>query len=122
MKRAHRSLPVWNAAIDVVPAVYPLTANFPRDEQYGLAAQMRRAAISIPSNIAEGAARSGTKELLHYLSMAAASVSELDTPLEIAARLGYLSDGDLGIAGRLDDLGEQIVRIRSRLTRPRIDR
>ncbi len=117
MKRKHRELPVCQAAMDLVPAIYRLTATFPPEERFGLAAQMRRAAVSIPSNIAEGAARSGSKELLHFLSMAAASVSELDTQVEIARRLGFVPNEDDVLGNRLDDLGEQIVRVRSGLVR-----
>ena len=103
--------------MELVPEIYRLTARFPREELFGLAAQMRRAAISIPSNIAEGAARTGSRELLHYLAMAAASASELDTQLEIAARLGYLKDGSGEVVARLDDVSEQIVRVVAQLRR-----
>lgn len=119
MERKHRDLPVWQAAVELVPLVYRMTAGFPREEVYGLAAQMRRAAVSVPSNIAEGAARSGPNELLHFLSMASASLSELDTHVEIARRLGYLKDDGDDMIARMDDLGGQLVRIRSRLRQRR---
>ena len=90
MKRNHRSLKAWQQAIDLVEHVYAETAKFPRDELFALTSQMRRAAVSVPANIAEGAARSGTKELVRFLSIASASLSELDTHVEIARRLGYL--------------------------------
>jgi len=92
MKRNHRTLRVWQEAVELVVQVHRNTRSFPREEIYGLTSQMRRAAVSVPSNIAEGFARSGTRELLHYLNMAAASLSELDTHVEIARRLEYLRD------------------------------
>lgn len=79
----------------LVEEVYRLSQEFPAREVYGLADQMRRAAISIPSNIAEGHTREHSKEYLQHLSMAQASLAELQTQLEIAARLKYLSANDL---------------------------
>ena len=92
MRRAHKDLRVWQSAITLVEDVYRLTSTFPRDEQFGLTSQMRRAAVSVPSNIAEGSARQSTKELLHFLSMAAGSLAELDTQLEIALRLNLCNN------------------------------
>jgi four helix bundle protein len=95
VKRNHRSLKAWQKAIELVEHMYAATASFPREELFGLASQMRRAAVSVPANIAEGAARSGTKELVRFLSIAEASLSELDTHVEIARRLGYLKNDQL---------------------------
>ncbi|HEV8261273.1 MAG TPA: four helix bundle protein [Burkholderiales bacterium] len=92
MKRNHRSLKAWQKAIELVERVYGETREFPKEELFGLTSQMRRAAVSVPANIAEGAARSGTKELVRFLSIAEASLSELDTHVEIARRLGYLKN------------------------------
>jgi len=72
--------------------IYALTSRFPKDESFGLSSQMRRAAVFVPSNIAEGAARNSTKELIHFLSIATGSLSELDTQLELTYRLGYSAD------------------------------
>lgn len=102
MRRAHRELRVWQRAMTLTEAVYRLTATFPREEQFGLSSQMRRAALSVPSNIAEGSARQGTKELLYFLSIAAGSLAELDTQLELAARLGYYP-GDAATKELLDE-------------------
>lgn len=76
----------------LVQEIYALTSTFPKEELFGLISQMRRAAVSVPSNIAEGSARNGTKELIHFLSIASGSLSELDTQLELTKRLGYSND------------------------------
>jgi four helix bundle protein len=88
--RPHEKLEVWCRAIDFVTSVYKSTATFPNEEKFGLTSQVRRSAVSIPANIAEGAARHTTKEFLHFLSIAQGSASELETELLIAHRLGYL--------------------------------
>ncbi|UJJ55129.1 four helix bundle protein [Rhodanobacter thiooxydans] len=77
--------------MDLVEAIYRISAGFPDSERFTLTSQLRRAAISIPSNIAEGAARRSTPEYLRFLSMARGSLSELDTQLQIAERLAYVS-------------------------------
>ena len=81
-------------AMGLVESVYKITLVFPKEELFGLTSQMRRAAISIPSNIAEGASRAGTKEFLQFLHIARGSASELETQLLLAERLGYLSGSD----------------------------
>ena len=91
-KKPHKSLDVWKKAIDLTVDIYKLTETFPRTEVYGLTSQMRRAAVSIPSNIAEGAARQTKKEFINYLHMAQGSLSELDTQLVIANKLVYFSE------------------------------
>ena len=85
--------------------IYKLTNKFPEEEKFVLVSQMRRASISIPCNIAEGAARQGKREFKNFLSMAQGSLSELDTQLELAVLLGYLSTGDL------QEIGDQLLRI-----------
>ena len=90
MTRPHYNLEAWKAAMALVKSIYEATRTFPREEIYGLTAQMRRAAISIPSNLAEGAARTGRKEFAQFLSIAKGSLSELETQLLISAELGYL--------------------------------
>lgn len=90
-ERAHAQLRVWRKAIEFVSMVYQETRAFPKEETYGLVSQMRRAAMSIPSNIAEGAARHTTKEYVQFLYASRGSLSELDTQIEIAYRLKYLS-------------------------------
>ena len=103
MVRSHRSLKVWQESISLVESIYRLTAAFPKDERYGLTSQMRRAATSVPANIAEGAARTGTRELLHFLSIANGSLSDLDTHIEVAKRLGLIE--------QVAEVQEQIDRV-----------
>ena len=87
----YRDLRVWQAGMDLVEQIYRLTQSFPPDERFGLTSQLRRASVSIPSNIAEGHAREHTAEYLHHLSIAQGSLAEVQTQSEIARRLGYLS-------------------------------
>jgi four helix bundle protein len=91
MEKPHKKLDVWQAAMKATVMIYKLTAKFPDEEKFGLVSQMRRAAVSIPCNIAEGAARQGKKEFKNFVSMAQGSLSELDTQLELAVILGYLA-------------------------------
>jgi four helix bundle protein len=92
-----RELRVWQLGMEVTEQVYRLTAEFPKSETYGLSGQMRRSAVSIPSNIAEGQGRDSTKEFLHFLAIAFGSICELETQLILANRFSYLSDNDLQI-------------------------
>ncbi len=94
MKRRHHDLHVWQEAMILVKQIYEVTSKFPPHEIYGLKSQIRRAAVSIPSNIAEGAARNGSKEFLQYLFISRASLSEVETQLLIAKNLGYIQDPD----------------------------
>ncbi|MFO7651304.1 MAG: four helix bundle protein [bacterium] len=93
--RLHRRLVLWQKSVSLVEEGYRLTAGLPASERYGLAAQLRRAAVSIPSNIAEGAARQTKREFAQFLFMARGSMSEVDTQMEIARRLGFLGAGDM---------------------------
>jgi four helix bundle protein len=92
VRRKHHDLLAWTESAALVKDVYSLTASFPPSETYGLVAQMRRAAVSVPSNIAEGAAREGMREFAHYLVIARGSLSELETQLRIACELGFCAD------------------------------
>jgi four helix bundle protein len=87
----YRELTVWQRAIDLVEAVYRTSACFPREEVYGLTSQVRRAAVSVPSNIAEGHGRNTTKDFLSFLSIARGSLKELETQVTIAQRLNYIT-------------------------------
>jgi four helix bundle protein len=88
----HKSLDVWNAGMELVTRLYEATRSFPAEEIYGLTSQLRRSAVSIPSNIAEGAARNGDKEFVQFLYVALGSLAELETQIILSERLGYLSD------------------------------
>ena len=91
--RPHYQLIVWQESMKLVRLVYQVTREFPREEIYGLTNQLRRAAVSIPSNIAEGAARVGNREFIQFLNIAQGSLSEVETQLLIAKDLGYLKEG-----------------------------
>ena len=103
MRRNHKDLRVWQSAMLLVEDIYRLTSTFPREELFGLTSQMRRAAISAPSDIAEGSARRGTKELLYFLGIATGSLAELDTQLDLALRLKFCTE-ITSIQSRLDEV------------------
>jgi four helix bundle protein len=90
VKRTHHNLEVWQAGINLVREIYGITEGFPKQERFGLTNQIRRCAVSVPSNIAEGCARLTDREFLHFLGVARGSLSELETQLIIARELGYL--------------------------------
>jgi len=116
--KSFRELRVWTAGMDLVEEVYRLTRTFPKEETYALASQIQRAAVSIPSNIAEGHTREHIKEYLHHLSMAQASLAELETQLEIAKRLSYISSQQLQqVLERISSLGKQLYSLRNSLLR-----
>jgi four helix bundle protein len=118
--RSFRDLRVWQAGIDLVRQVYELTSKLPRSEVYGLASQMQRAAVSIPSNIAEGHARESTKEYLQHLSIAQASLAELETQIEIGKQLKYISEDNASrLIEKISSLGRQLFALRNALTNPR---
>ncbi len=94
MSNSYRDLRVWQQGMDLVESVYRATAAFPKSELYGLTSQIRRAAVSVPSNIAEGKGHYSDKELLHYLYHARGSLLELETQVLLAQRLQYLTAGD----------------------------
>ena len=89
---SHKDLVVWQKGIKLCKIVYEVTEKFPRSEIYGITSQMRRSAVSIPSNIAEGRSRNTTKDFLHFLSITLGSASELETQLEIAKELCFLEE------------------------------
>jgi four helix bundle protein len=102
----HKELEVWKLGIDLVEKIYQLTKVFPKEEIYGLTAQIRRSGISIPSNIAEGAARRNTKEYVQFLYISLGSLSELETQLIISQRLTFLKS---------DSIFEEVEKLRRKL-------
>ena len=105
--KSHKDLTVYKTSLDFVVAIYDVTKNFPSDEKFGLTSQLRRSALSIPSNIAEGAARNGSKEFCRFLYISLGSLAEVETQLEISRRLEYFKDNKA--------LEEQLIYIRRML-------
>ena len=116
--KSFRDLRVWHASMELVEKIYQLTRAFPKEETYGLTSQLQRAAVSIPSNIAEGHTREHLREYLHHLSVAQASLAEVVTQLEIAARLRYIAAEDLRpILEATSAVGKQLYALRNSLIR-----
>ena len=97
MEKAHKKLKVWQEAMSLAKLVYHITEKLPKEEKFGLVIQMRRAAVSIPSNIAEGAARQGSKESVQFYTIARGSLSELDTQVELCKSLELLSSSNVSL-------------------------
>jgi four helix bundle protein len=109
MLESYRDLKVWQKAIDMVVGCYEISRRFPKDEIYGLTSQLRRAAVSVPVNIAEGYGRGSRKEYLQFLTIAQGSLKEVETHLIIAQRLDYLTQAQLKIAlTRSDEIGKML--------------
>jgi len=92
--KSYKELIVWQKGMDLVETVYKATAKFPKEELYGLSSQLRRAVVSVASNIAEGQGRKSTKEFIHHLSIAYGSLVETETQIEIARRLNYIEESE----------------------------
>jgi four helix bundle protein len=118
--RSFRDLTVWQKSLDLAEAIYVQSHGFPKAEVYGLTSQMRRCAISIPSNIAEGHARHSTKEFLQFLGISQGSLAELETQIEIAVRLGYITrQQHVDILQPCNEIGKMLsALIKSLRTRP----
>jgi four helix bundle protein len=111
-----RELRIWQKAMDLVEACYRLSATLPADERFGLTSQIRRAATSIPANIAEGFGRWNTREFGRFLAIACGSVRELETHVIIAQRLGYVSETKAGpVLRATDELAKMLFRMRERV-------
>lgn len=103
--KSHKDLDVWRAGIDLARDIYALTRSYPKEEQYGIVSQMRRSAVSISSNLAEGAARQSKKEFVQFLYVAVGSANELDTQIEISRAVGF------GNAKTLSDTQDRLTRV-----------
>ena len=101
----HKDLRVWQQSIEMVTSIYKMTKAFPKDEIFGMVSQMRRAAVSVPSNIAEGYARGTDKETLHFLRISSGSMSEIETQLMLSLKLGYIGQETYS------ELSEQITSV-----------
>ena len=109
MGGSYKELKVWQSGMELVFEIYALTAKFPNHELYGLISQMRRAVVSIVSNIAEGKGRTGRKELAHFLSNSRGSLHELETQVMVAAHLGYFSaQVEQELLGRISEVGRML--------------
>src|SRR5215216_2727502 len=107
--KSYRDLEVWQKAMIIAKAIYQATSAFPSDEKFGLVNQMCRASVSIPSNIAEGHARSSTADFQRFISIAMGSVAELETQILLSTELGYLtSDHQVVLLSELDDIGKML--------------
>ena len=106
--KSHKDLEVWKKSIDLVQAIYKLTESFPKSEQFSLSVQMQRSAISVPSNIAEGSGRMSRGDYIRFLYIARGSLLELDTQIEIANRLGYISNER---SERICSLSERVLKM-----------
>ncbi len=115
--RSHRDLLVWQRAMDLVDLIYEVAERLPPSENYGLAAQITRAAVSVPANIAEGQARSTAKDFANFLAIAKGSLMETETLLMIAVRRSYVSETAAGVAfAQITEISKMLTSLRSRLT------
>ncbi|HFK5526360.1 TPA: four helix bundle protein [Elizabethkingia anophelis] len=106
--KSHKDLKVWQESMDLVTDIYELVQNFPAEEKYNLTSQIKRSSVSIPSNIAEGAGRKSNLEFIQFLNIASGSLSELETQLEIAIRLKFITENE--------ELFKKIIFIRIMIT------
>lgn len=115
---SYRDLQVWRGALDLAEAIYETTAHWPREERFGLVSQIRRAAVSVASNIAEGAARRSTGEFLQFIGMARGSLAEADTQLLLAQRLGYVPKADaVALLAASEEISRMLVALAGALSR-----
>ena len=113
---SYKDLVVWQKAIDLTIEIYSLTNLFPKEEMYGLVSQIRRSAVSIPSNIAEGQARKYHQQFSHFLSIAQGSLAELETQIIIAMKLGYIAGEKKDLFDMMHSIGKMITRLKQNLT------
>lgn len=118
--KSYRDLKVWQDGVDLVESIYRVTGPYPREEMFGLTSQMRRASVSIPSNIAEGHSRSGTGEYLHHVGISLGSLAELETQIIISERLGFLKqDGAQRSLTSCESIGRMLHALQLALERRR---
>ncbi|QXP80038.1 MULTISPECIES: four helix bundle protein [Winogradskyella] len=112
----HKDLEVYKLSLDLVEEIYSLTKDFPSSENYGLTSQLRRAAVSLPSNIAEGSSRGSTKDFIRFLNIASGSLSEVETQLIIAERIGYVTFPDT-LKNNINSIQKMLYRLKQALTK-----
>jgi len=114
--KSYRDLEVWQKAMDLVVLCYQMTNSFPKGEIYALSSQLRRAAVSIPANIAEGCARQHAKEFIQHLSIAYGSAAELETHVLVAERLGYVNGNEVAtVLEKASEIGKMLNGLRKSL-------
>ena len=112
--KSYRELEIWQLSMELAEDIYKVLKTFPREELYGLSDQIRRAAVSVPSNIAEGFGRDSNNDFAHFVSIAKGSLFEVSTQLELASRLGYLPSGTK-FSPRLTTIGKKLTAFRNHL-------
>ena len=113
----YKELQIWQKGMTLTKLVYRLTRKFPDEEKFGLVSQMRRAAVSVPSNIAEGQARQGTREFLQFLSHASGSLAELETQILLSVELGFCKEADVAqLSDCVAELQKMLAAIRQKLS------
>jgi len=113
----YRNLQIWNLSMELTKNIYEVTQRYPKEEKYGLTSQIRRSAVSVPSNIAEGAGRNGSKEFKNFLGIAMGSLFELDTQIELSYDLKYIrNDNYLILLDKITQLRKMIYHFQKKLT------
>ena len=114
--RSYQDMEVWQVAMSLAEDVYGVVARFPKDEQFALSSQLRRAVVSVPSNIAEGFGRETTKDFLHFIAMARGSLFEVRTQIELARRIGYIVD-TVSVFDKVDRIAMMLNSLSAKLRR-----
>jgi four helix bundle protein len=116
MRHEYRKLKIWQKSIDLSVLIYKTTGQFPKDEIYALVSQLKRAVVSIPSNIAEGSGRNTDKEFIQFLFIAYGSSCELDTQIELSKRLNFISEEEYNsITSEINEIQKMIFKLRDKL-------
>lgn len=116
MRHEYRKLKVWQKSMDLSVLIYNITGHFPKDEIYALVSQLKRVAVSIPSNIAEGSGRNTDKEFVQFLFIAYGSSCELDTQIELSKRLNFISEQEFNsITSEINEIQKMIFKLRDKL-------
>ena len=112
----HKDLEVYKLSLDLVEDIYKLTKSFPASENFGLTSQLRRAVVSLPSNIAEGSSRGSTKDFIRFLNIASGSLTEIETQLVIAERIGYITFSE-ALQNNIITIREMLYRLKQSLNK-----